>query len=252
MPPKPVFITSDVHLGAVPPETVSSFHRWLEYAGRLGRTVVVNGDLFDFWFEYKSAVPRGHSRTLGLLAELVDSGVRIILLGGNHDWWGGTFLTDEIGVEFYPDPIRLELGGWSVLLAHGDGLGGGDRGYRVLKKVLRSGLAIHGFRWLHPDLGAALARRVSRTRERARDGYPRYGEARNALIREWAEARLLDEPDLDIVAFGHTHLPDVTEFGQGRFIMNTGDWVYRRTFTRLEPGVPPRILTWEGNDARER
>lgn len=241
----PVFITSDVHLGAVPPETVTSFHRWLVHAAESGGSIVVNGDLFDFWFEYRSAIPRGHARTLGLLADLVDQGTRIILLGGNHDWWGGTFLTDEIGVEFHKDPVRLELGGWTTLLAHGDGVGQGDLGYRFLQKVLRSGLAVHGFRWLHPDLGARLARYVSRTEERARDGHPEYGEQRNQLIRIWALEQLENDPELQIVAFGHTHLPSFTEVSSGRYIVNTGDWVYRKTYSIFEPGTPPSIRSWE-------
>lgn len=245
MPPKPVFITSDVHLGAVPQDTVASFHRWLVHAAESGGSIVVNGDLFDFWFEYRSAIPRGHVRTLGLLAELVDHGTRIILLGGNHDWWGGSFLTDEIGLEFHREPVRLELGGWTTLLAHGDGVGEGDLGYRLLQKVLRSRVAVYGFRWLHPDLGARLAQRVSRTRERALDGHPEYGEQRNELIRRWAARQLEADGDLQIVAFGHTHLPSLIEVPTGRYILNTGDWVYRKTFAVLEPGATPRIRTWE-------
>ncbi len=245
MPGPTVFLTSDVHLGAVPPETEASFHRWLLHAGAHGDAVVVNGDLFDFWFEYRSAIPRGHTRTLGILADLVDGGVRVILLGGNHDWWGGTYLTDEVGVEFYHEPIALDLADWRVLLAHGDGLGEGDRGYKLLQSVLRSPLAIGGFRWLHPDWGAALARMVSRTERRAASEHRHDGRIRNAVLREWAEARLAEDAALDIVAFGHTHLPDQLEVGNGRYILNTGDWVYRRTYTALRPGVKPEIQEWK-------
>lgn len=248
MPPKPVFITSDVHLGAVPADTVASFHRWLRHAADAGDTIVVNGDLFDFWFEYRSAIPRGHSRTLGLMAELVDHGTRLILLGGNHDWWGGTFLTEEIGVEFHREPVKLDLGGWPTLLAHGDGVGEGDRGYRFLQKVLRSRLAVRGFRWLHPDIGAGLAHWVSRTEARALDGHPEYGEQRNEMIRRWAHQQLLDDPELQIVTFGHTHLPSLTEVEENRYILNTGDWVYRKTYAIFEPGAPPFIRSWEEPD----
>ena len=136
---------------------------------------------------------------------------------------------------------------WSTLLAHGDGLGDGDLGYRILRRVLRSRMAVTGFRWLHPDLGAGLARRVSRTERRALDERPDYARARNEVLRAWARTRLQEDPSLDLVAFGHTHLPDRTEVDENRWILNTGDWVYRRTYTVLEAGVPPGIRAWEAD-----
>jgi UDP-2,3-diacylglucosamine hydrolase len=133
----PIYLASDVHLGVVPPETERAFLAWLDHCGGAASQVILNGDLFDFWFEYRSAIPRGHTRTLGALAALVDAGVPVTLMGGNHDWWGGDFLTGEIGVEFLREPTRLELQGRQILLAHGDGLGSGDLGYRILKSILR-------------------------------------------------------------------------------------------------------------------
>lgn len=240
MSPSPVLVASDVHLGAAPPEREAAFRRWLESAAGRSRHIVINGDLFDFWFEYGSVIPRGYTRTLGLLARIVDAGVRVDYLGGNHDWWGGDFLEQEVGVHFHRDALRMELAGHRTLVAHGDGLGSGDRGYRMLRRVLRSPVSRWGFRWLHPDVGAAIARRVSRTDAHANEPGPRSHE-RSALLEKWARDRLLEEDDLDIVILGHTHLPRRVEIEPDRFYLNAGDWLRHETWVELHAGRAPTL-----------
>jgi len=240
-----VYLASDVHLGAIPPENEAAFLGWLEHAGERAGRLVLNGDLFDFWFEYGSVVPRGHTRVLGALARIVDAGTPVDLMGGNHDWWGGSFLTDELGVSFHRDPVELDLAGHRVLLAHGDGLGPGDPGYRLLRLVLRGRLTRWAFRWLHPDVGAAAARWVSETEERA-DGPTGRERDRAEALRKWAHRTLRDDPSLDGVVLGHTHIPAVDELEGGRFYVNTGDWIYHRSYAVLAPGEPPRVERWEG------
>jgi UDP-2,3-diacylglucosamine hydrolase len=241
----PVYVTSDVHLGATAPERTRAFHSWLEWAAPRGSALVINGDLFDFWFEYGSVVPRGHTRTLGLLAGIVDAGVPVHLVGGNHDWWGGSYLTDEIGVHFHSEPVELVLAGHRCLVAHGDGLGPGDMGYRMMRTVLRSGLTRWAFRWLHPDVGAAVAQRVSRTRARETHGAGGNPGRAEALER-WARERLLEEDDLDAVLLGHTHRPARVEITPGRFYVNSGDWLDHDSFVVLPRGSNPYLARWEG------
>lgn len=221
---------------------------------------MVNGDLFDFWFEYGSVVPRGHTRTLGLLAEVVDSGTPVVLFGGNHDWWGGSYLRNEIGVEFRAEPAILDLAGWRTLLAHGDGVGDGDLGYRVLRAIIRSRPARWAFRWLHPDVGARIARGVSLT-----EGRPAHSPSDNAraeVLARWAEQRLETDPGLDLVALGHTHVPELRrmegtarEGGRPGYYVNSGDWVHHSTYVVLEEGAEaPRMMEWplaEGGRSRE-
>lgn len=242
---KPVYLTSDIHLGAVPPEREETFLRWLEHAGTAASRVVIDGDLFDFWFEYRSAVPRGHTRVLGALARLVDAGIPVLLMGGNHDWWGGSYLREEIGVEFHREPVTLELAGRTTFLAHGDGLGRGDLGYRLLRLVLRGRLTRGAFRWLHPDLGARIAARVSNTE--VREGGPTESErTRSRVLREWAGEKLRGDPTLDLVVLGHTHVPLLEEVERDRFYLNLGDWLHHRSFAVLEPSSPPRLERWDG------
>jgi UDP-2,3-diacylglucosamine hydrolase len=246
MDPKPTYIVSDLHLGAVPRDRERSFVRWLTELGPGAAEVVINGDLFDFWFEYRSAIPRGHTRVLGALAELVDSGTPVRFMGGNHDWWGGSFLQDEIGLTLHHEPLVLDLAGIRTYLAHGDGLGRGDLGYRALKLVLRSGPTRWGFRWLHPDLGARVAGRVSMTEERAGGDLGSERQLRrSAILEAWATEKLRGEPELQMVALGHTHLPRLVEVEPGRFYVNGGDWVSHRTYVVLVPGQPPRIDEWK-------
>lgn len=244
MSDRPIFIVSDVHLGAIPPEAEAHFLRWLGEEAPGAAQLVINGDLFDFWFEYRSVIPRGYTRVLGALASLADRGIPLTIMGGNHDWWGGDFLEKEIGATFLRDPEILDLHGTRTLLAHGDGLGAGDAGYRVLRRVLRSPLSRFAFRWLHPDLGAAIARRVSRTE--LRSAPPRSEDPRPTALRRWATEMLVNDPTLGLVAVGHSHLPERVEIAPSRFYINTGDWIRHRSYVVLRPGELPALERWKG------
>ena len=160
---KPDYITSDVHLGAIPEARERSFVRFLAHAGDEASRLLIPGDLFDFWFEYGEVIPGRHFRVLAALRDVVDAGVPVAVLGGNHDAWGGRFLEEHVGVSFHPGQVRTEIAGLPALLAHGDGLGRGDLKYRALKAMLRGRLTIAAFRALHPELGMRIAQRVSST-----------------------------------------------------------------------------------------
>ncbi|HEX7117651.1 MAG TPA: UDP-2,3-diacylglucosamine diphosphatase [Longimicrobiales bacterium] len=242
------YIASDVHLGAVPRETETAFIAFLEHAGAHARSLLLVGDLFDFWFEYGPVVPGRHFRVLAALRDLVDAGLPVTLMGGNHDAWGGRFLREEVGVAFHPDPVYLELGGRRALVAHGDGVGRGDLKYRALKAVLRSRAAILAFRLLHPELGVRLARAVSSTEHKADGDDAARGRA--AYIAEWARSRLREEPELGLVVCGHAHLPAVEEFEPGRYYVNAGDWLRHDSYITVSPGEAPALHRWERQAAR--
>ena len=246
MPSKPIFLVSDLHLGAVPPSTEEAFRRWLLHVKESGSRLIINGDLFDFWFEYRHVVLAEHVRVLATLADLVESGIPVLLMGGNHDWWGGPFLRERIGVDFHQEPVRLQLQGKSVLVAHGDGMGKGDLGYRCLRLFLRNPVTRLLFRWLHPDLGARLAERVSGTRAQAAVGPPGQNDGRSAFLKEWACGLLARESTLDIVAAGHCHSPAVMEVSPGRFYVNSGDWVHHRSYVTIGKAGVPVLHEWKG------
>ncbi|MDP2959282.1 MAG: UDP-2,3-diacylglucosamine diphosphatase [Longimicrobiales bacterium] len=245
MSEKPVYLASDVHLGAAPPRNEAAFLAWLRHTADVASHVVINGDLFDFWFEYRRGIPQGHEEVLAVLRELVGSGLPVTLMGGNHDWWGGRYLREVIGVEFLQEPVVRTYAGRITFLAHGDGLGDGDLRYRALKLVLRGGATRHAFGLLGPGLGGRVAGRVSRTRERW--GEPtRDDRTRAEVLAAWAREKLATTPELDLVVLGHTHLPSLAEVEVGRWYLNAGDWVRHNSYAVLATGSAPRLLTWEG------
>jgi UDP-2,3-diacylglucosamine hydrolase len=243
----PVLVASDAHLGGAPPQQERAFLSWLDRAGESASWIVLNGDLFDFWFEYRTGTTRGHGAVLTALRRIVDSGVPITLMGGNHDWWGGAYLREEVGVEFLQEPVVREIAGRRTLLAHGDGLGRGDLGYRALRKVLHGRVTRELFGSLPPALGDRMAKAVSRTGHKW-DVYTEGLLARSAALEAWAMERLEAERDLEMVVLGHTHVPLLKRAGPNRWYANTGDWVVHRSFLRLERGCDPVLVHSDGSE----
>jgi len=244
MTDRPLLIVSDIHLGAVPLATEWQFRRFLSHAGDTASELLINGDLFDFWFEYRTVIPRRHFRVLAALADLVERGVRVSFVGGNHDAWGGSFLRDEVGVAVLDGPLEMELAGRRALVAHGDGVGRGDLKYRALKACIRNPFVVGAFRQVHPDWTARLADRVSTTEHKAEfSDAAAAGRARH--IREWALGVLEARPELQLVVAGHSHVPVVEEAGPGRFYLNSGDWLHHQTYLVLaRDGSRPELHRW--------
>lgn len=245
---KPVtFVVSDMHLGAIPESNERAFRAFLKEVPARADDLIINGDLFDFWFEYRSVILRRHFATLRGLAELVEGGVRVRLVGGNHDAWGGEFLRDEIGVELLEGETVLELRGRRTHLAHGDGLGTGDWGYRQLKRVIRGRAGAAAFRLVHPDMALKAVIRISGTAERHVSG-PGAEDSRAEKLAEHAVQLLNADPRLDLVIFGHSHRPELREVDPGRYYLNAGDWIHHCTYgvvtsetvqlKRWEPAAP--------------
>ncbi len=236
-------VISDAHLGAAPRDNEAAVIEFLSGVPDVARDLLINGDLFDFWFEYDTVILSRHFQVLRVLADLVDAGVRIRMLGGNHDSWGGRFLTDEIGIELLDGPVRTEVGGFRAFVAHGDGLGTGDWGYKALKSVIRTRIASATFRQLHPDWSARLIRLVSRTE--SRHGKPDDAGAndRAERLREVARKLLAADSEIDLVVFGHCHQPELLEVAPGRYYLNAGDWLHHCSWAEVTPeGI--RLNRW--------
>ena len=242
MLPAPCYVLSDAHLGAAPADAEASLLGFLRAFPADGRALVINGDLFDFWFEWRHAVPRAGVRVLGELARLQDAGVRILWIAGNHDCWGGEVLRRDLGLDYHVGPWRGDIGGWDTLIEHGDGLREReDAPYRRLRAVLRHPLCVRLFRALHPDLGTWIALRSSHTSRnmRPRDG----GEG----LRHVAAARLApvgSAPTLCV--FGHSHVPALERFGDGVYA-NPGAWMDAPQFVRISAEAVERgVWTADG------
>jgi UDP-2,3-diacylglucosamine hydrolase len=239
---RPDYIASDIHLGVVSAGTARGVLGFFRHVGESGRSLLLAGDLFDFWFEWGEVVPARHYRVLAALADLVEAGIPVTYAGGNHDAWGGRFLREEVGVAFHLEPFRLRLGGRTALVAHGDGLGRGDVTYRVLKRLLRSRLTVGGFRVLHPELGMRFARLVSSTDTKRSDDPGAGGRSR--FLAEWAAERLREDPSLDLVVCGHAHQPVLEEHDGGRWYINAGDWLTHFSYAVVADGAAPALRRW--------
>jgi len=229
-----IFFISDAHLGQNPVEDearVRSLTSFFKNVTKRGGSLFILGDFFDFWFEYRSVIPRGHFKILAALMELASSDVDVIYIGGNHDYWVGSFLENQVGVSTYTDPVDLRAQGRRVFLAHGDGLAGRDWPYRAFRRVLRSRPISAAYRLLHPDLGLAFARWVSR-KSRIHSG----GTVPDTK-RLWEEVgRPRFDVGFDTVVLGHIHSP-VTLSSDNRELYVIGDWIDRFTFLVLENGA---------------
>lgn len=244
MTDRPFLIVSDTHLGAVPESTERAFRRFLEQEASGASGLLINGDLFDFWFEYRTVIPRAHYRVLATLTSLVEAGVPVWFVGGNHDAWVGSFLEQDVGITLLGGLTTMDLAGRRTLVAHGDGVGEGDTGYRILKAIIRNPATVGAFRILHPDWGAWIADRVSSTEHKA-DPDDRSGANRALPIRTWARQQLLADPALDLVVAGHSHVPEIEEVAPGRFYANSGDWVRHRSYLELSATEgPPVLRSW--------
>lgn len=240
-----VLFVSDVHLGSGDAgqnrERGERFGSFLEQrAARAGRLFVL-GDLFDFWFEYRHAMPRQHLATVRRLGALVDAGVGLTFFGGNHDAWAGPFLRDQLGATFHADPATLEVAGRRLALMHGDGLARGDAGYKLLKKVLRNPAAIAAYRLVHPDLGIPFAHAVSKLSRASRD---ESNVDREWLFRQLALPRYAE--GADGVLTGHYHHPTHLR-RDGRDFLILGDWIDNFTFASLNGGRF-RLERWSGTE----
>ena len=245
MEQKPYLIVSDIHLGAVPDRTERAFRAFLDHAAERASGMLINGDLFDFWFEYRSVIPARHYRVLAALTDLVEAGVPVRFIGGNHDAWTGPFLRDTVGLEVLDGPVELSLAGRRTLAVHGDGVGEGDVGYGVLRRILRSRIATMGFRILHPDIGDRIARVASSTEARV-TGKSRPNRNRSGHIERWAVGELEGRPDLELLVAGHAHEPAVRQVGENQWYVNAGDWIQNFTYIALPPGGgSPEMRRWE-------
>ncbi|MBB6681799.1 UDP-2,3-diacylglucosamine diphosphatase [Aequorivita sp. 609] len=226
---KKIYFSSDNHLGApthaesLPREKI--FVKWLDSIKHDAEVIFLLGDLFDFWFEYKTVVPKGFVRTLGKLAELRDSGIQIHFFVGNHDLWMHDYFEKELNIPVYHKPKEFVFNNKHFLIGHGDGLGPGDKGYKRMKKVFTNPFSKWLFRWLHPDLGVRLAQHLS---------------VKNKLIsgdedkeflgedKEWLaqySKRKLESKHYDYFIFGHRHLPMEINVGENSTYFNLGDWI---------------------------
>ncbi|WP_188649984.1 UDP-2,3-diacylglucosamine diphosphatase [Yeosuana aromativorans] len=229
-----IYFASDNHLGAPTNEDSlpreKKFVTWLDDVKKDAAAIFLLGDLFDFWFEYKTVVPKGFTRTLGKLAEISDAGIPIYYFVGNHDLWMANYFNKELNIPVFHRPQEFTLNNKTFFIGHGDGLGPGDKGYKRMKKVFTNPFFKWLFRWLHPDIGVRIAQYLS---------------VKNKLISGEEDAQFLGEDNewlalyskkklaekhRDYFVFGHRHLPLEIQLNKTSKYINLGDWITHYTY----------------------
>ena len=237
-----IYLASDFHLGVdarhTSREREARIVAWLDEAFRRdAEAFYLVGDLFEFWFEWKRVVPRGYVRFLGKLAEICDAGIPVHVFTGNHDMWLEDYLVKEVGVVLHHRPVTVEHYGYRMLIGHGDGLGPGDTGYKLLKRLFRARWARWCYGRLHPNFAMGLAYYFS---GQSRSTQPPEAEFLGP-DREWlvaySERKLARRPELDYLVFGHRHLPidHLLSNGRSRYV-NLGEWLHYYSYAVLDAG----------------
>lgn len=231
---KKIYFASDFHLGVPDHETSLKREKlivsWLESIKSDAHSIYLLGDLFDFWFEYKQAIPKGFIRFLGKLAELRDSGIEIYFFTGNHDMWMFDYFPKYLNIPIYRDPIDLKVNDQKLLIGHGDGLGPGDNTYKILKKFFNSRFCQWLFARIHPNLGIGIANYWSRSSRisNMKKEEKFQGEEREYLLTYCKELEKTTHHDFYI--FGHRHLPLDLKVGENSRYINLGEWVNYTTY----------------------
>ena len=238
-PDKRIYFASDFHLGA--PSFEESLTRekkivaWLDHIKDTASEIFLVGDIFDFWFEYKRAIPKGFVRLQGKIAELTDQGIPVHVFTGNHDMWIFDYLPKELGIQLYREPIEREFFGKKYFIGHGDGLGPGDRGYKFIKKVFANRFSQWCFARLHPNFGIWLASKSSQS-SRAKTGTS--DEKYHGDDQEWLVLfckDMLKTKHIDAFIFGHRHLPLEIALSPTSTYYNLGEWINYCTYLEVSP-----------------
>lgn len=229
-----IYFASDQHFGAPTPEESlpreQKFVAWLNEIKEDAAAIFLLGDLFDFWFEYNTVVPKGFVRVLGKLAELKDAGIPIYFFVGNHDLWMTDYFEKELNIPVYHKPKEFTINNRSFLIGHGDGLGPEDKGFKRMKKVFNFPLFKWLFKWLHPDLGMKLGQYMSIKNKliSGEEGAQFLGKENEWLVQYCY--RKLATKHYDYFVFGHRHLPLDIDLQKGSTYINLGDWISYFTY----------------------
>ncbi|MEA2043445.1 MAG: UDP-2,3-diacylglucosamine diphosphatase [Bacteroidota bacterium] len=245
---KNIYFFSDLHLGF--PDAKKSrvrekkLTRLLREIKPRAKEVWFLGDIFDFWWEYKKVIPRGFVRFMGTIADFSDAGIPVHFLPGNHDIWVKNYLTEELGMTIHHQPVETIWGNHSFFLAHGDGLGPGEKKYKLLKKLFTNKRLQWLFSRLHPNLALGIAHKWSQS-SRQKHSYTEFTGRNKEHLILYAEEKLLRE-DFDYFIFGHRHIPMHIDLKKNAELINLGEWLHEYTYAFFD-GEKIKLMTYKNN-----
>lgn len=230
------YFASDFHFGISGSEDSHTRERiicqWLDAIKTDAHSIFLMGDIWDAWMEYKLVVPKGNIRFLGKLAELSDSGIQLYIFSGNHDLWMRDYFQKELKAEVIHEHQTWQFNNKIVRLGHGDGIGPGDKTYKILKWFLRNAFCQWLYRQIHPDFGLRIARYFSERGDKHKYENLEFQGAEKEFQLQYANS-LLESDHYDYFIFGHRHIPNDIELKGGAQYVNLGDWLSYRTYARL-------------------
>lgn len=233
-PGKNIYFASDFHLGVPAVEQSKAREKrvidWLTSIEDTAQEIYLVGDIFDFWFEYKHTIPKGFVRFQGKIAALVEKGIKIYFFTGNHDMWMFDYFEKELGVSIIRQPIERSWNNQSFLIGHGDGLGPGDKTYKLLKRVFAARWSQWCFARLHPNFGIGLANYFSRkSRAATGDSDSKFNGNENEWLYLYCKEQL-EKQHYDYFIFGHRHLPLDIQLNENSRYLNLGEWINYNTY----------------------
>lgn len=226
---KKIYFASDNHLGAPNLEESlvreKKFVSWLDTIKKDAEAIFLVGDIFDFWFEYSEVVPKGFTRTLGKLAEISDAGIPIHYFAGNHDMWLVDYFQKELNLTVHDKPKIFTINDKKFFVGHGDGLGPGDKSFKIMKKIFKNSFFNWCFRCVHPDLGIKLGKYLS-NKNRLKSSLEdlKFNGNENEWLTKYCKEKLKNE-HYDYFIFGHRHIPLEIELSPNSTYINLGDWI---------------------------
>jgi UDP-2,3-diacylglucosamine hydrolase len=240
---KSVYFVSDMHFGV--PDRLSSLRReklfvsWLDHIASEASDIYIMGDMFDFWFEWKHVIPKGYIRLFGKMSQLSDMGVRFHFFTGNHDMWMFSYFQKELGAVIYRKDLMIEIQNKTLYISHGDGLGPGDYGYKIIKKLFRNPIAQWLYARFHPNFAVWLALFFSRKSKYANI---RKNETNKHRTRKLTDSqivhskKILNTQKIDFFVFGHQHTPVYEQITESSVLFNIGNWLTDFTFLKMQKG----------------
>ena len=227
---KKIYFASDFHLGSF---DISDSHKrekmvisWLSSIEKDAKAIYLLGDIFDFWFEYKKVVPKGFVRLLGKLADLIDKGIDIHYVVGNHDMWMNDYLEQEIGLKLHFQEFIINEDHKLIFLGHGDGLGKGDYTYKLLKVIFSSNICKWMFSRLHPNFGISLGQAWSNKSKKRQE---KLVNEDKEILAGYCKEQQKNNP-VDYYVFGHRHIPIDVKIDERCRYINLGDWIHHNTY----------------------
>jgi UDP-2,3-diacylglucosamine hydrolase len=233
-----IYFASDFHLGA--PNHISSRDRediivkWLNDVSADASEIILLGDIFDFWFEYKTVIPKGFLRLLGTLAAISDKGVKLRIFTGNHDLWMKDYFIQEFNAIVHKNPVILDFNNKIFYLAHGDGLGPGDYGYKFINLIFKCRICQWFFRWLHPDIGISFANFCSKLSRSSESKYANTFLAEKEWLVNNSRKVLETDKNIDFMIYGHRHYPIIYDLNERTKYVNLGDMITHFSYAAFD------------------